>query len=192
MCGRYLFFDQNNARIRSLLALLERQLGDEPLSELSLGEVFPSQRTPVCLLSEQGEELVPAAMRWGFTHPTQKRLVINARSETAPRSRMFGESLRQRRCVICASGYYEWEKPSRKKILFTLPDLAMLCMAGFYRLEADGPHFVIMTRPALPELSAIHDRMPVVLNEVGALRYCQGEDRLHCASRLQVRPADRM
>lgn len=40
MCGRYLFFDQNNARIRSLLALLERQLGDEPLSELSLGEVF--------------------------------------------------------------------------------------------------------------------------------------------------------
>lgn len=50
MCGRYLFFDQNNARIRSLLALLEMQLGEEQLSELSLGEVFPlsSRRSAFC------------------------------------------------------------------------------------------------------------------------------------------------
>lgn len=189
MCGRYLFFDQNNARIRSLLALLEMQLGEEQLSELSLGEVFPSQLTPVCFLSEQADELTPTPMRWGFSHPTQKRLVINARSETAPRSRMFGESLRHRRCVICASGYYEWEKPSRRKMLFTMPDQTLLCMAGFYHEEADGPHFVIMTRPALPELEFIHDRMPVILSEENALRYCRGEDRLHCVSKLQASPA---
>ncbi|MFQ8582605.1 MAG: SOS response-associated peptidase family protein [Holdemania massiliensis] len=128
-------------------------------------------------------------MRWGFPSDA-KRLVINARSETAPRSRMFGESLRHRRCVICASGYYEWEKPSRRKMLFTMPDQTLLCMAGFYHEEADGPHFVIMTRPALPELESIHSRMPVILSEENALRYCRGEDRLHCVSKLlsQSRP----
>ena len=72
MCGRYLFFDQNNARIRSLLALLERQLGDEPLSELSLGEVFHrSGRRFACCLSRE--------MNW-FRPPCAGDLPIRRRN----------------------------------------------------------------------------------------------------------------
>ena len=76
-------------------------------------------------------------------------------------------------------------------MLFTLPDQAMLCIASFLPSGSGWSalrHYDLSG--AAGTLSAIHDRMPVVLNEEGALRYCQGEDQLHCASYLQVRPAD--
>lgn len=187
MCGRYLYFDQKNARIQSLMEQLKMEMEPEAFAALSLGEVFPTQPTPVCLLSETAEKLAPTPMRWGMQHPSGKGLIINARSENAPRSRMFADSLRNRRCVICSSGYYEWEKSSRKKYYFTMPNEQMLCLAGFYQLQTDGPHFVIMTQNALADLADIHHRMPVVLDEAQALGYLSGADHLYCAGKLLYR-----
>jgi len=108
-------------------------------------------------------------MRWGF-EGYKGRPVINARSETALEKPMFQTSMRERRCLIPASGYYEWMKAEgagrKTKYQFYTPG-GSLYFAGFYRLEKNSvlPHFVILTRQAVGDAEAIHDRMPVILPE---------------------------
>lgn len=49
-------------------------------------------------------------MKWGFAPTYMKQLMINARSETISEKKLFKEAFFRRRCLIPASGYYEWEK----------------------------------------------------------------------------------
>jgi len=75
----------------------------------------------------------------------------------------------QRRCLIPASNYYEWEKRDGKKIKYAIRPTKtdMLYLAGIYHLENhDGiiiPTFTVLTREAAPEIAFIHHRMPVIL-----------------------------
>jgi len=76
--------------------------------------------------------------------------------------------MRERRCLLPASWYFEWQRvgsTKKQKHAISLPDGAPLAMAGLFREEKDIPLpvFVILTREAAPGLSQIHDRMPVVL-----------------------------
>ncbi len=77
--------------------------------------------------------------------------------------------MRQRRCLIPASNYYEWEHRGGKAIKYAIrPEHSrMLYLAGIYHLEKHEdvivPTFTILTREASPGISFIHDRMPVIL-----------------------------
>ena len=71
------------------------------------------------------------------------------------------------RCIIPASGYYEWETTDqgKEKYAFHLEDQPMY-MAGIFRKEKDVdiPTFVVLTRtPPIPEIYIIHNRMPVII-----------------------------
>lgn len=176
MCGRYLYFEQNNKRIRSMLQQLQMKLPAQEYSSLSLEEVFPSQKTPVCILDDHGKWQAEV-MRWGIQRKQAKGLIINARSETASSSPLFQTSLKQRRCLILASGYYEWDKEKKEKILFRFPDESALYLAGFYHQENQENHFVIMTRNAQPEIEHIHSRMPVLFHRNQAQGYLMKENQ---------------
>lgn len=93
-------------------------------------------------------------------------MLINARVETAGIKHMFKRSFNEMRCLIPASGYYEWRKEGsdKNKFAFTTHDEVMY-MAAIYRMEADSryPRFVILTRDAAPDIVHIHDRMPVII-----------------------------
>lgn len=73
----------------------------------------------------------------------------------------------QRRCLVPAVYYFEWEKRGREKIKYAIGqnDQGILYMAGIYRLEKGVPVFTILTRSPADSIAFIHDRMPVILQD---------------------------
>ena len=99
-------------------------------------------------------------MGWGFENPYRKGLVINARGESAGEKTLFKESLAKRRCIIPATGFYEWDS-WKARFRFTEPDGSLVLLAGLWRPEADGPRYTILTTEANRSMTPVHDRMPV-------------------------------
>lgn len=121
-------------------------------------------------------------VRWGFLpgfvkDPKEFPLVINARSETVCEKPSFRNALRRRRCIFVADAFYEWRRtgaPRRKgdpppqPFLFRRADGAPMALAGLWETWT-GPNgeemdtACIVTTGANGPMSAIHDRMPVIL-----------------------------
>lgn len=141
-----------------------REQAHTPDFRLKRGEICPGDRAAVLARSRTGQRSA-FVMRWGFG--LDKRLVFNARSESASDKPMFRDSMRQRRCLVPASGYFEWDhrEPKPPRYLFAPEEGGMMFMAGLYRPEASpvGHAFTILTRDAAPELAPFHPRMPVIL-----------------------------
>ncbi|MDR1065336.1 MAG: SOS response-associated peptidase [Oscillospiraceae bacterium] len=155
MCGRY-FIEADDFELCAMLAEAE-QNRYERQSLFTSGEIFPTDVAPV--RTAAGARY----MTWGFPSLYGKQPHINARSETAATAPTFREATAARRCIVPASGYFEWKKldgKRKEKYAFTLPGHAVMYMAGIY--SEDG-RFAILTRDAPPEISEIHDRMPVII-----------------------------
>jgi len=139
----------------------QKRAAEEQLAIKFDGEVFPTDVVPV----QTGNNLYQP-MKWGFTAFKGKQPIINARSETALEKPMFRFSMKERRCLIPASGYYEWKREGNRKTKYRLfdPDNP-LYFAGCYRLvqDSDLAQFVILTRAAATNIAMIHDRMPVII-----------------------------
>jgi len=161
MCGRY-YIEFDEEALQGIAGEIEKKIEDYPgqITIKTGGEIFPADIVPVQTGINRYE-----AMKWGFVSFTGKPL-INARSETAFEKPMFREAMRERRCLIPASGYYEWSKERGKKTKFRfhLPDQPMY-FAGCYRKERSNPlyHFVILTQEATNGIKVIHHRMPVII-----------------------------
>ena len=159
MCGRYWIDDKDTpADMRSIIDALNRR-GDT----IKTGEIRPADAAPVIANSRRMTPM-PFLMRWGYAMDGSRR-VINARSETAASKPLFSGSMKSRRCVIPASGYYEWARRSREKMKYEIrgTNLPMLYLAGLYRLTDGMPEFTILTREPEESVSFLHDRMPVIL-----------------------------
>lgn len=98
-------------------------------------------------------------LKWGFDGFDGK-LLINARAEGIEAKRTFADSIMDRRCVLPASGFYEWDN-DKNKVTFTLPDEPVMYLAGIYK---DG-RFVIITREANASMIKVHDRMPLIIGK---------------------------
>lgn len=166
MCGRYYIAeDDMTEEMARIIEEINRKKTPEGMK--TSGDIFPSDIVPVLANSRQ-QDVQPFAMRWGYTFPNSKP-VINARSETAAIKPMFKDGMKQRRCLIPATHYYEWEHRGRQSIKYAIrPERSrMLYLAGIYHLEKHDdvivPTFTVLTREASPGISFIHDRMPVIL-----------------------------
>ena len=123
------------------------------------GEKLPSN-TALIITFEESD-----TMKWGLSY--EKTLVINARSESIFQKKMFSECIKNKRCVIPASWFYEWKNGIKYKI--SLEKEKIFYMAGIYNKFIDkngeAAHgFVIITTASNSEMSEIHHRMPVMLN----------------------------
>ena len=162
MCGRY-YVEIDNDELQEIFKEVQRNTsGTEQLSfNMSAIEIFPTNIVPIRI---SGKEY--CQMQWGFSGYDGKP-IINARSETADIKPTFRDPIQTRRCLIPASGYYEWQKAgkTKQKYAFTLPDKKVMYMAGCYRVEESRqlPCFVILTQPASEKLECIHPRMPVII-----------------------------
>ena len=166
MCGRYYIAEDDlSDELSRIIDVLNRKKTPEGLK--TSGEIFPSDIVPV-LANSRKQDVQPFAMRWGYAFPNG-RPIINARSETAAQKPMFKDGMRQRRCVIPASHYFEWERhgAARTKYAIRPAHADTLYLAGIYHLENhDGvivPAFTILTRDAASGIVFIHPRMPVLL-----------------------------
>jgi len=162
MCGRYYIPDEDSAaELKEIIDQINRRHNAGPV--LKTGEIAPSDTAPV-LANNRSLMVTPFAMKWGYTMSNGK-LVFNARSETASEKPLFRDGMTQRRCLVPAAHYFEWEKRGREKIKYAIKpaDVSVLYMAGIYRIENGIPVFSILTREPASSISFIHDRMPVIL-----------------------------
>ncbi len=172
MCVRFLIEHENeemkpfvNEALVSPLADRFRLIGRELVTA---GEVRPTDVAPVIARSKRGD-VHAFPMKWGFDIGTRAP-IVNARIETASEKAAFRDSYIDRRCLIPASCYFEWEhiplengktKAGAKYAVHKDSGLIFLC--GLYRFEKGLPVFTVLTREPGEELKHLHDRMPLIL-----------------------------
>ena len=119
--------------------------------------------TPATALAAQAAAaLWASAMSWGFASPVSNGVLANARSESVTAKPTFRESALKRRCVIPASGFYEWNE-HKARFRFFREDDELLWLAGIYRPENGTNKFTILTREAAGTMVPVHPRMPVTV-----------------------------
>lgn len=114
-----------------------------------------------------------AALRWGLipswaSDPAMGDRLANARAETAADRPAFRQALRSRRCLIPASGFYEWQRPRKVPFYIRPRDDRPLALAGLWECwrDPDGQPLetcTILTTEANSLLQPIHERMPVIV-----------------------------
>jgi putative SOS response-associated peptidase YedK len=169
MCGRYTStaaFDELALRFG---IAIEAGTNEELSAHYS---VAPSQEVPIITASGKGRR--PVMATWGFRPAwvkDGKLAPINARAETVATSRLFGWSVREGRCIIPATGFYEWKPvPGQKRKQPYHVRLKGGALFGFAGLWTPGltldkpPTCAIITTTANELLAPIHGRMPVILD----------------------------
>lgn len=171
MCGRYYIPDGIDIIDVIIEAIREKHKDSNVLGQMKLGEVFPTDIAPVITV------VSPQLMKWGFSGFGGKGIIINARLESADTKPMFKRAFNSQRCLVPAGWYFEWKKVGAKKEKYAIRAKEPLFMAGLYQTEegAGLPRFVILTRPASPELSFIHDRMPVIIPNTAQPAWLEGK-----------------
>lgn len=172
MCNRYVISDEEliydhatklaYARIEKEMLKIERNYN-----------VTPTTMVPV--LFDDGQ---PAArlMRWGVrgSFPGAP-LVLNARSDKILASRFWKKSTETRRCLMLANGFFDFEKlpdGARQGYYFTVKDSPAICFAAVWMPGEDGiPTCAMVTREPNELVLAVHDRMPVMLDDKKALEW---------------------
>jgi putative SOS response-associated peptidase YedK len=169
MCARYVL----GLPLPLLLSLFE--ISPDPLAPefTPRYNIAPTQVVPVMRRDESGKRALDF-MRWGLIPPwaTDASIgskMVNARSETVAEKPSFREPYRKRRCLVPASGYYEWRTEGKIKqpYLVSDPTDQILTFAGIWEnSKVNGQEvktFSILTQSAIPELVELHDRMPVLV-----------------------------
>ena len=175
MCGRYTY-KLSWAQIVSLYRLT---LPEEPPELLKPSyNVCPTDVMPIIRPAGNGRELVMAG--WGLVPfwlkpdqlARQPYATINARSDRIQTAPTYREPFKQRRCIVPASGWYEWQKigAKTKKPFHFQPTATPFAFGGVYDVwKGDGGRaitsFAIVTTDAAPGTRQYHDRMPLVLEE---------------------------
>ncbi len=166
MCGRY-YLDTLPETLMEYFSLP---------SVPSLSASYNIAPTDVCpiVLADQGARRLEHA-RWGLIpgwakEPNIGARTINARSETAPQKPVFRRAWRSRRCLVPASGFYEWQRQGSRKQPFLIRPAAggLMAFAGLWeRWRAPSAErvwsFTILTTEPNRRIAALHDRMPVIL-----------------------------
>jgi putative SOS response-associated peptidase YedK len=121
MCGRfYIEKDDPAEELLKIIAEIERKLKDDGL-HIKQGEIFPTDIVPA-IANSKTHGVEPFAMKWGFSRFDGSGVIINARSETAMERSMFRQPMLERRCLIPASNYFEWQAVGGKKIKHAIRD----------------------------------------------------------------------
>lgn len=168
MCSRYSLTSPPEA--------VRRLFGAERIEDFPPRyNIAPTQ--PVLMAVKSGDAAaVVRLVRWGLIpswvkDPREFATLINARSETAAEKPSFRGAMRHRRCLVPCDGFYEWTgRPGAKQPhLIRLKSHAVFAFAGLYEnwLGADGSEIetmAILTTAANADMTAIHDRMPVILD----------------------------
>jgi len=180
MCGRYVLAQDYEE--------LKKRFGLE-LTDFSMKpsyNIAPGQANPV-ITNGSGRRI--KAMKWGLIphwakDPKIAYKMINARSETVAEKPSYRDSFKNKRCLIPASGFYEWQKsaldPKKKTpIHIRLKESELFAFAGLWSLwkNSDSAIFsyTIITTEANNYLKIYHDRMPVILNKADESKWLDNQ-----------------
>lgn len=161
MCGRYQFSTGEYKEFQQIVRDAQRRSSGQH-NELNFpmaGDIAPTDEAPVLVAS--GSKVVAEFQRWGIPG-WRGGLMINARAETVCEKPMFRRSIAAQRCVVPATGYYEWDK-EKHKYFFQIPGKP-LYLAGIFDNVEGVNCFVVLTTKPNTTVHDIHDRMPLLLS----------------------------
>lgn len=172
MCGRYTLTSDED-QIAEEFELIE------PVRFARRYNIAPTQSAPVIRATDDGQRHVDS-LRWGFipswaADASFGARTINARSETVAASAVFRTSFRRRRCIVPASGFFEWKKSSEGQKPRKQPFYIQRCderpfgLAGLWDEWTNDAGevlgtFTILTTTPNDLMRSLHDRMPVILH----------------------------
>ncbi|PKN55091.1 MAG: DUF159 family protein [Deltaproteobacteria bacterium HGW-Deltaproteobacteria-14] len=181
MCGRF--------TLSSPWKTVAKLLGAEPVDDAEWGPAYnicPTDPAGVIRVGPAGNAEA-ALFKWGLVpwwakHPRVGVRFINARSETVATTAAFRDAFRQARCLVPASGFYEWTAepgaPKKKQPHWIHPaDGDVVTFAGLWAEWRDPTTkaplltFTILTTAASEDVRPLHDRMPVVLDAADRARW---------------------
>jgi putative SOS response-associated peptidase YedK len=181
MCGRYTF-KMTWAELRALMAFTLPEGPDKlPFSFPPHYNICPTQKAPIARRDSAGVTRLELAT-WGLMpHWADKPGPVNARAESLAEKPMFRAALQKRRCIVPASGFYEWQaiegKRTRQPWYIHRADDQPLLLAGLYEHRQDsGPTYTIITTPASDFIAPLHDRMPAILEPESVRRWLDEPD----------------
>lgn len=169
MCGRF----TNNAKTEQIEK--EFAVSVDKSHSKSRYNIAPSQMIDTVLSREN--ERIFTRLKWGLVPHWAKdsaigNRMINARAETLAEKPSFREAFQKRRCIIPASGFYEWQKKGtdgKQPFYFYLTEKPVFGFAGLYENWLDKQTreeletCTIITTEANEILKPVHERMPVIL-----------------------------
>jgi putative SOS response-associated peptidase YedK len=167
MCGRF----AQTTPSADLVRLFQLVMGIEVAPRFNIA---PTQNVMVIRGHTKGRQA--HWCRWGLVPSWADDLrtgnaMFNARSETVFQKRSFAKPARHQRCIIPASGFYEWrDTPAGKvPVLFTPADESLFRLAGLWSSWADNQGNLtytttILTTSANDTMKPFHHRMPVILS----------------------------
>ena len=164
MCGRYVITKAKEKF--SLLVKSTTNVKDEENFN-----AHPTQSLPVVKSYSNGKTL--EILKWGIVPSWAKqkdfRPLINARLETIDEKISFKRLIQANRCVAVMDGFYEWKRTKENKtpFYFKRQDNLPLFIAGIF----DKNEFCLITEEATSNVTEIHHRQPVILNENDVNKY---------------------
>lgn len=194
MCGRFAITLPDEA----MAALFEATPAND-LPQVPNYNVCPTNQVHVVTSKDRTRHLRP--MRWGFLPHWYKTtnggpLLINARAETIAEKPAFKAACRERRCLIVATGFYEWTKDENDNRLpwyIHATNSDHLVFASIWQAWEKGDEplttCAIVTTEANKPMSAIHHRMPVILNPKDWPQWL-GEEGKGAAALMTAAPDD--
>lgn len=194
MCGRFAFYSPREA-VQDAFGV---DLGIDPEPRFNIA---PSQMV-IALTAEEDGKLLAAPFKWGLVPFWAKEAsignrLINARSETVPEKPSYRQAFKRRRCLILATGFYEWRAADGGKIphFISLDGQPPFAMAGLWEVWDKGDEplrtCTIITVPAAEQLLHVHHRMPLILTGQRAARWvAQATDAATLTGLMQRRSAD--
>jgi putative SOS response-associated peptidase YedK len=147
--------------------------------------ICPSQNIPVAVQYQGANILTP--MRWGFIPhwykaPNDGPMLINARGETAAEKPAFRDAIAKRRCLIPASGFYEWHRAQGENVPWYFHPAGddLMAFAGIWQAwtASDGARQIscaMLTVDAGGQMVDVHHREPVVVEPARQLDWLAGD-----------------
>ncbi|WP_166828796.1 SOS response-associated peptidase [Thalassoroseus pseudoceratinae] len=195
MCGRF--------NLRTNLTVIADTFGVKPRQmELPLRfNIAPTQDVLAIRQGDQERELFQP--RWGLIpswakDPSIGNRMINARCETVAEKPSFRSAFKRRRCLIPATGFYEWKgkKSPKQPFHIHMQDDSVFGFAGLWETwkSPDGPteSCTIITTEPNSLTAEIHDRMPVILHEDDYTIWLTDDEPDELRGLLMPYPADEM
>lgn len=173
MCGRFTLIIKDS-EIASAFSV------QTPKMSLPRYNIAPTNPIPFIFYDEETQTRECVQGEWGLVpnwskNPfAQTARFVNARSETIKEKSSFKDLFKFQRCLIPASGFYEWKtlpNHSKQPYYFYIKDVDFFCFAGLWEMTSISSEqmkftVTIITTEANEEIQPYHSRMPVIIDPV--------------------------